>query len=222
MAMGAIGSALFNRERSGVGCHLDISLAEVSVYANEFAGPELCGQTGPATYAGAASLLLTLGDGTVVTTQGNPADNFRAWVAAMRRPELREDPRFRRYRDRLQHRAQLDEIILAFARSFRDFDAFERCVDPHRIAVGVVRSVSELAETPWAKERGLVAEPCPGIRFPRVPYRSSMAEIGATARGPMRGEHNREALGRLLGLDDAALDALEERGALCSADDGVG
>ncbi len=222
MAMGAISAALFERERSSRGCHLDISLAEVSFYTNEFSGPELCGQTGPAIYAGAASLILILGDGTQVTTQGNPADNFRAWVAAMDKPELLEDPRFHRYRDRLQHRHELDETILAFARTFATFDALYRCVDPHRIAVGVVRSVVELAETPWAVERGLVAEPSPGMRFPRVPYRSSRGEIGATGRAPRRGEHNREALQRLLGLDDATLTALEERGALCTANDGRG
>ena len=222
MAMGAICSALFARERSGCGAHLDISLAEVNVYTNEFAAPELCGQTGPATYAGAASLLLTLADGSQVTTQGNPADNFRQWVAAMDAPELAEDPRFRRYRDRQQNRAALDEILLRFARSIENFDALHRRVDPHRIAVGVLRSVSELAQTPWALERGLVAEPRPGLRFPRVPFRSSQGEIGATRRGPRRGEHNRSALQRLLGLDDAALDALEARGALHSAEDGIG
>jgi len=54
-----------------------------------------------------------------------------------------------------------------FARGFESFDALYRCGDPHRIAVGAVRSVAELAETEWAKERGLVAEPTPGMRFPR-------------------------------------------------------
>ena len=62
----------------------------------------------------------------------------------------------------------------------------------------------------------------PGMRFPRVPYRSSRGEIGATGRAPRRGEDNREVLRRLLDLDDAALSALEDRGALCAADDGSG
>jgi CoA:oxalate CoA-transferase len=66
MAMGAIASALFAREPIGRGLHLDVSLAEVSVYTNECSGPELSGQTGPATYGGAASIILTLGDGTQV------------------------------------------------------------------------------------------------------------------------------------------------------------
>lgn len=220
IAMGAIGTALFARERTGLGRHLDVSLAEASVYANEFSAPELCGQEGPATYAGAASLVLTLGDGTRVVTQGNPADNFRQWVRAMDRPELAEDPRFARYSSRLRHKDELAEIILAFARGVESFAALYDRVDPHRIAVGVVRSVKELAETEWALERGLAFEPLPGMRIPRLPFRSSRGEIGATSRAPSRGEHNDEVLRRLLDLDDATLEGLREREAILTGTDG--
>jgi len=220
MAMGAISSALFARERSGRGAWLDVSLAEVAIYINEFSAPELCGQSGAASYGGAASLVLTLADGTRVVTQGNPADTFRQWAKAMGRPELREDPRFATHEARVRHRPEIDELILEFARGVESFDALHERVDPHRIAVGVVRSVCEVADTEWAKERALVAEPLPGLRFPRVPYRSSAAEIGATGPPPRRGEHNREALARLAGLDEGALDALEGRGALVAAEDG--
>ncbi|MFP8881228.1 MAG: CoA transferase [Myxococcota bacterium] len=214
MAMGAIGAALFDRERTGSGQHLDISLADVSVYTNEFSAPELSGQTGPARYAGAASLMLTLGDGTIVATQGNPSDNFRQWVRAMKRPDLLEDPRFARHPARLEHREDVDALLLEFARGFDSFGAFQAAVDPHRIAVGVVRTVAELAETGWAQQRELVTEPVAGLRFPRVPYRSTRAEIGARQRAPRRGEHNRDVFARLLGLDETALDQLERRGAL--------
>ncbi len=222
MAMGAIGAALVDRERSGRGPHLDISLADVSVYTNEFSAPELTGQTGPASYAGAASVVLTLGDGTVVVTQGNPADNFRQWIRAMERPDLLEDPRFARYPTRQQHRDELAELLLEFARGFESFEAFFAAVDPQRIAIGVVRTVPELSDTDWARDRGLVCEPIEGLRFARVPYRSTRGEIGAESRGPSRGEHNRAVFGRLLDLDDAAIDALEQRGALAAAEDGRG
>jgi len=216
MAMGAIGSALFDRERTGPGQHLDISLADVSVYTNEFSAPELSGQIGPARYAGAASIMLTLGDGTIVATQGNPSDNFRQWVKAMKRPELLEDPRFARHPARLEHREEVEALLFEFALGFDSFEAFHAAVDPHRIAVGVVRTVSELAETDWAQQRQLVSEPTPGLRFPRVPFRSTRGEIGARERAPRRGEHNREVFARLLGLDETSLEELESRGALSS------
>ena len=82
------------------------------------------------------------------------------------------------------------------------------------IAIGAVRTVSELAETEWAQQRQLVSEPVAGLRFPRVPYRSTRSDIGAGQRAPHRGEHNREVFGRLLGLDEIALDELVKRGAL--------
>jgi len=218
MAMIAIGAALFDRERTNEGQHLDISLADVSVYTNEFSAPELSGQTGPATYAGAASLMLTLGDGTAVATQGNPSDNFRQWVRAMKRPDLLEDPRFARHAARLEHRAEVEQLLLEFARGFDSFDAFHTAVDPHRIAIGVVRTVSELAETEWAQQRELVSEPIEGLRFPRTPYRSTRSQIGARGRAPQRGEHNREVFAHWLGLTEAELALLEQRGAL-SRDD---
>lgn len=220
LAMGAIGNALFDRERSGAGCHLDVSLAEASVYANEFSAPELCGQTGPATFAGAVSLVLELADGTRVVTQGNPADNFRGWARAMGRPELLDDPRFARHEARLRHREEICEMLREFARGFDSLEALHAKVDPHRIAVGVVRTVAELAETEWARERGLFAEPAPGLRLPRAPYRSSRAEIGAVDRAPRRGEHNEEVLRRFLGLDDQAIAGLRERGAILAAEEG--
>ena len=219
IATGAITTALFARERNGRGAHLDISLAEASLYTNEFSGPELSGQTGPATYAGAASLVLELADGTRVVTQGNPADNFRQWARAMDREDLTRDPRFRRYPDRLRHRDELRELILAFAKQFPSFEALHERVDPHRIAVGVVRTVPELAETAWAKERQLVAEPVPGLRFPRVPYRTTHGPVGATRRAPRRGEHNDQVLRRLLAVEQDVLDAMRERGALLAAEE---
>lgn len=220
LAMGAIAAALFDRERTGRGQHLDISLADTAVYTNEFSGPELSGQSGPATYAGAASVVLTLGDGTVVVTQGNPADNFRQWVRAMRRPELLEDPRFSRYPERLKHLEEIGSLLREFAAGFASFEAFHATVDPQRLAVGAVRSVAELSRTPWAEERGLVCEPVEGLRFARAPYRSTRGDIGARERAPIRGEHNRSVLKELLDLGDEQLDELQNRNALCSAEDG--
>ncbi|MCP5069706.1 MAG: CoA transferase [bacterium] len=220
IAMGAIATALFARERTGRGRHLDVSLAEASVYANEFSAPELSGQQGAATYAGAASVVLTLADGTQVVTQGNPTDTFRKWAGAMDCPELLEDPRFARYPARQQHREDLCQIILDWALGIESFEALHVCVDPHRLAVGIVRSVCELAETDWAAERELLAEPIAGLRFARLPYRSSTDAIGARTRGPIRGEHNRQVLGQLEGVSEAMLDAMESKGAICCAKDG--
>jgi crotonobetainyl-CoA:carnitine CoA-transferase CaiB-like acyl-CoA transferase len=111
-------------------------------------------------------------------------------------------------------------MILEFASQLESFEALHAAVDPHRLAVGIVRSVGDLAETDWARERELVAEPFPGMRFPRLPFRSSVGAIGARTRGPRRGEHNRQVLGQIDGVDDAALDAMESRGAIHSATDG--
>ncbi len=227
-AMGAICAALFDRERTGLGTHLDVSLADSSLYSNEFTGPELSGQVGPAYYGGSSCIVLQLADGTEVATQGNPANSFKQWAAAMGRPELMADDRFRHHDARLQHRPEIDAIIRQWALTIADFDSFEAAVDPHRLAVGVVRTVVEVADTDWARQRGAVAEPIPGLKYARTPYRSSAypddpspassesgiasrTGIGARARPPLHGEHTRYVLEHLAGLGPDEIDDLFER-----------
>lgn len=52
------------------------------------------------------------------------------------------------------------------------------------------------------------------FRIPEAPWRFSDAESGVHGAPAYRGEHNREVLAELLGLDDAALDRLESEGVL--------
>jgi len=221
LASMAISSALFDRERTGKGSHLDISLAEASVYSNEFTGPELSGQTGAAYYGGSACLVLTLGDGSMATTQGNPANTFKDWLAAMGRHELKSDDRFRRHADRLNHRAEIDEIILQWALTVPDFESLHEIVDPHGLAIGLVRNLTDLAETSWAKQRGLIAEPIAGLRHARVPYRSSQHQIGASGPPPERGEHNESVFVELADKTPEQVAAMTDRGALETAPDGA-
>jgi CoA:oxalate CoA-transferase len=219
-AMGAICAALFDRERTGQGTHLDVSLADSSLYSNEFTGPELSGQVGPAYYGGSSCIVLQLADTSEVATQGNPANSFRQWADAMGRPELLDDERFRRHEARLQHRPDIDAIIKQWAATVADFATFEAIVEPHRLAVGLVRSVVEVADTDWAKERRAVAEPIVGLRYARTPYRStaypdaldhSESGIGAQCGPPLLGEHTRSVLQDIAGLSSASVDDLFER-----------
>ena len=150
-----------------------------------------------------------------------PRSRRRSWVKAMGRPELLQDPRFSRHSARLEHRQEVRDVILDWARGFDSFDDLHDCVDPQRIAVRIVRSVRDLAATDWATERELVTEVSPGMLLPRLPYRSPDVDLGAKGRGPRRGEHNREVFGRLAGVDSARLDAMEARGALRAAEDGA-
>lgn len=102
--------------------------------------------------------------------------------------------------------------------SFDDAASLEAAVGVSAVLAAEVRSVAELAETPWAAERGAFVDvdvsPGAAIRVPRSPWRFSDADTGARPGLGFRGEDNREVLGALLRLDDAELDRLQADGVL--------
>ena len=57
--------------------------------------------------------------------------------------------------------------------------------------VAEVRTVQQLAETPWAHEREVFAEVEPGATVAAAPFRSDGATIGVRGAAPRLGEHTR-------------------------------
>ena len=83
---------------------------------------------------------------------------------------------------------------------------------------GVVRSIDDASTTEWAVARGAIAEVDDRAggtaRIPQAPWRFSDADTGVHGVPAWRGEHNREILRDLAGLDDDAIDRLEAEGVL--------
>ncbi|MBJ7283315.1 MAG: CoA transferase, partial [Acidimicrobiia bacterium] len=83
---------------------------------------------------------------------------------------------------------------------------------------GVVRSIGDVADTQWARERGAIAEVDDRrggtVRIPQAPWRFSDAETGVRGVPAWRGEHNREVLQEFLGLNDDAIEQLKADGTL--------
>ncbi len=136
-------------------------------------------------------------------------------------PDLIDDPRFVDVRSRLANFALLRDEILATAATIADAQEFERQFAEHRLAVGVLRSVREVCDTEWARERGVVVEVSDRgggtISVPNAPWRFSDApDVALRGEPRYRGEDNRTVLAELLGLDDAELDRLESTGILSS------
>lgn len=221
-ASSAILAALLQRERTGVGQWVDVDMAEAMLHVNDFAHWDLSpvdpGEHRP-SLAPAYSPIVATGEGHAVVIAGDPAAPgvFEQYCAAMGRPELRDDPRFAEGARRA-NRATLLEEVRRWASSFTDLAALEACLSDAGIAMGVVRSPGEAAGTDWADARGALARVDDRMggtfRIPEAPWRFSDAESGVHGAPAYRGEHNREVLAELLGLDDTALDQLESEGVL--------
>jgi CoA:oxalate CoA-transferase len=223
----AILAALYQREHTGVGQWIDVSMAETMLYVNEHLHDALWeGHDDPQwirSFRPGDYLVLTVANGESLVVSGHPAERgtFDFFIAAMDRRDLADDPRFVDVASRLANFDALRGIIRDYAATVPDAATFEEQFSKHQLAVGRVRQPGELTDTDWARERrAVVAVDDRGggtIRVPNVPWRfSASPDVGVSGIPKYRGEDNRELLAELLGYDEAQLDALEVSGVLSS------
>ena len=89
-------AALVQRDRTGAGQHVDVSMAEVMLQSSEWTAVELAGGQGDLLHIFGSfnAPVLRLGDGTIVHVPGDPVSSFPGWCEAMQRPDLLADERF--------------------------------------------------------------------------------------------------------------------------------
>jgi CoA:oxalate CoA-transferase len=206
LAVSGILAALFQRERTGVGQHLDVSMAEALVYTDEWTSTELAGYDGPRIPDTWNYPIFTVADGTRVAFMGDPHRRFSEIAAALTDAPV---PDTESRDEALQFLADLCAQVPDFATLEARFDAFG-------FLVAEVRTVQELAETPWAHEREVFAEVEPGARVAAAPFRSDRAAIGVRGSAPRLGEHTRSVLAQRCGLSVDELERLVADGVIGS------
>ncbi len=223
----AICSALYRRSVTGRGQHIDISMLDTLLAVNEHVQAELWDEPMPAGYVRSYQpgdyVILTVADGTSVTISGHPAEAgmFERIAAAMGRPNLAaEDSRYADPPARLAHLGELCADIQTWAATHPDSASIERVFEKNGIAMGVLRSVREVATSEWARERSSVmgvSDRGEGeVAVPNSPWRFSESDAGVRGMARYRGEDNRAVLQDLLGLGDDEITALEDAGVLVS------
>ena len=223
----AVLAALLQRERTGRGQHVDVSMAETMLYVNEHLHDLLWdGEPDPnwiRSFRPDDYPVLTLADGQQVLVSGHPAERgtFDLFVAAMDRPELIDDPRFVDVGDRLIHLDELIQIVRDWAATVPNADQMENRLNDHRLAMGRVRQPGELADTDWAYARGAIVEVDDRagglVRIPNAPWHFSDApDVGTRGTPRYRGEDNRSIIGALPDYSPERLDQLEADGVLSS------
>jgi crotonobetainyl-CoA:carnitine CoA-transferase CaiB-like acyl-CoA transferase len=225
-AASAILAALFNRSRTGQGDRIEIAMAETMLYVNEHAHDQLWdGEVPPEwirSFGTAAYPVLSAANGESVVIAGHPAERgtFEQFMKAIGKTELIDDPRFADVPLRLLHFAELLEILRDWAATIETPQVIESVMGEYGLATGTLRSVREVCETDWAKERDVVVEVDDrgggSVRLPNTPWRFASADVSLRGEPRYRGEDNRSVLGELLGLDDAELDRLEAEAVLSS------
>jgi CoA:oxalate CoA-transferase len=202
----AVCAALYQRERTGHGQHLDIALAEVLAYANDQAAIDLRAWDGERQFDTWTYPIVATQSGERVCLIGNPQRLFAGWLRA-----LGEDPE--------RHPAPVDEeaareVLGGLAARFATADELLTAVRADGLAGAAIRSFTDLASSEWAAYRGLLADAAPGVRAPAAPWRSSDAELGMRGPAAALGAHTAAVLSELLGLGRDDIDRLRASGVI--------
>jgi crotonobetainyl-CoA:carnitine CoA-transferase CaiB-like acyl-CoA transferase len=140
---------------------------------------------------------------------------FERFARAMGRPELATDERFATARDRARNADALDAEIAAWIGS-RTYDEVYGTLEQAGVPVGGILSVREIMDDPhYAARQDIVEVDHPQIgpvKVPAVIPKLSHTPGRIAHSGPALGAHNAEIYGGLLGMTEAELEWLGERG----------
>ncbi len=219
-AANAIQAALLHRERGGEGQYIDMALLDVQVatLASQ-AMNYLATRANPPRYGNAHPNIVPYQafrtrDGYIILAVGNDAQ-FRRFCELAGRPELADDARFLRNRDRVQNRVELLEWIAAVMRERASADWLDG-LHARGIPCGPINNIDEVFADPQVRHRGLELElehPSAGsVASVACPIRLSQTPVEYERAPPLLGAHTDEVLAELLGLDGARITALRGDG----------
>ena len=141
--------------------------------------------------------------------------DWRSLCAMLGCPEHGEDPRFATAGSRLEHAKEVDELL---TRRLADRSRSElyHAGQARRLPLAPVNSIADLLVSPQLRARSFFYEPFDqDLRSGAIGPPFKFSETPWTAGGCSRqGEDTREVYGRLLGLDEAALDELAQCGVI--------
>jgi crotonobetainyl-CoA:carnitine CoA-transferase CaiB-like acyl-CoA transferase len=217
----AILAALFDRERTGKGRRIELSMFDGMLNLLTYMGTmwltngELPQPPGSAHEYTVPWQAFRVKDGYVVVATRQDAF-WRKLCQALGRPDLDEDERFKTNAQRVQHRAILVpelEAILA-AKTIDEWMALFKEFD---VPAAPVNNLDRAFAEPPVAERGMIAEydhPKAGkVRLPGNPIR--MSDMGTISKpAPLLGEHTDEILTGILGLPADRIAGLNEKGVI--------
>lgn len=209
----AIQSALLERERSGFGQYIDISMldCQVSIMENAFMRyftlgevPQRIGTRHPSSTPFQA---FETSDGhVVVAIMGGSTDQWPLFCAALDLPDLIDDERYATGWGRTQNYDELIPLIKGAMLQKTNVEWVE-ILSAMGIPVGPVQDIGEVAQDPQVNQREMFVEldhPSLGpVRFTGNPMKLSRTPSGPTRIPPDLGEHSAELLQEFLGMDEA-------------------
>ena len=209
-------AALFDRQRSGKGHKIDISMIDsMTRFMSPRIVPYLGGGPLPKRTGARDSVIsvyqtFDTQDRPLTLGLGNDGIFKRFWQA-VGQPAVADDPRYATNAERCAVRPELVEKIQTVLRTQSREYWLKKFVE-HNVPAGPVNSAEEVARDPELVARGLFYTATAGARkIPQVGLGIAGDDSNATYRSapPLLGEHNDAVLAGLLGYDTARISQLK-------------
>ncbi len=230
-ALGDIGSALFavigtlaalrQRERTGLGQHVDVAMYDAMVAMADMV-PFLWSMGAPAALAAAGAIAIVAAfkakDGYFVVAVFRE-HQFERLARTVGHPEWCKDERFASREGWARHtETVIRPAVEAWARTRTKLEASRELCD-QGVAAGPSQTAEDIHADPHVQARGMLIEvPRPDDERPILvvgnPIKLSRMAEGPVRRFPRLGQHTAEVLQGTLGLSDLELADLRERGVI--------
>lgn len=222
---GALGAlmALHARERTGRGQVVDSAIYEAVLAIMESLVSEydkagyVRERTGPILPNVSPSNVYPTADDGEILIAGNQDTVFRRLAAAMGRPELADDERYRTHTARGAHQGELDDLIADWTGSLTA-DQVEALMREHGVPHGKIYRAPDMLADEHFKARDAIVRVA-HKQFGDIAMQNTFPKLSDTPgevrwAGPELGEHTDAVLGGLLGLTEDRLAQLREHGVI--------
>lgn len=200
MAANALLAALYARERSGQGQHIDISLLETQIawLGNVGTAHLLTGEE-PVRYGNEHPTIVPYSvfdtaDGSIAIGVGNDGQ-WQRLCQALGHPEWSLDGRFKTNPDRVSNRSTLLPLLNEAFRQ-KPTEAWLALIRPANVPASAVRTVPEVLADPQVHARDMVVavqHPTIGdLRLLGIPFKFSETPAKIRRHPPLLGEHTTE------------------------------
>ncbi len=220
--MGAL-AALHAREKTGRGQVIDTALYESVLQVMESLVVEydvmgiIRQRSGSILPGIAPSNVYPCSDGEYMIGANGDAI-FARLAAAMGRPELAEDARYKTHIARGEHQAELDGIIAAWTKTLT-VDALEALMTEHSVPAGRIYHAPDMLADPHFQARQALLQ-VDHPEYGRIHMQNAVPKLSETPSGVRRlapahpGIDNAEVYGERLGLTEAELAKLQADGVI--------
>jgi len=223
----AILAALFRRERTKKGRHIEMALYDCGLMITAYYGLDalLLGHDTPRIGNAHPSIvpygMFESADGPLIIAVGNNGQFERFCREVIMRPDIPDNPNYKTNLDRATHRDTLVPIVLDAIRAMPRALLLER-LNACGVPCGEVAGVHEALSSERTKRGKLVermAHPEGGVvDVFAPPYRLDGQRLPIRSTPPALGEGTRELLQSLLNLSEEELQALKAKGVLTLPD----